>query len=115
MINYKEIGKRIKKLRNGKGLSQLQIQLRLQEQCERTINASTISRIENGNSITLNLLDEIAKFFGVSLYYLLSDDSSINSENLNDPVISELIQLLKNEPRYFKKKVLEITKILRNE
>ncbi|MGN1012987.1 MAG: helix-turn-helix domain-containing protein [Clostridia bacterium] len=75
MLTDKEIGEKIKKLRNGNGYTQ-------EELSEKLLigDRIKISRIENGKqSMTANELIKFCSFFNISLDVLLNDEK-LNSE-----------------------------------
>lgn len=65
-INQKEIGKRIRSLRRGNDLTQLELSNKL------NINMDHLSRIETGSKgMSIDLLIEISEYFSVSADYIL--------------------------------------------
>ncbi len=67
-----EIGKKIKQLRNNKGLSQDELADKINEQFNTNLNKGMISKWENGlGDPRLEYARYLALFFGVSLDYLL--------------------------------------------
>ena len=100
-MNEIEVGKRIKTLRNTNGLTQQTLAEKLD------YSIPFISYLENGKAtLTLNVVLDLATYFGVSLDYLLFGDSK------NDPLEVELISLLKNASREEKELMLEINTAL---
>ena len=86
-IDYKIIGKRLKKARLSKNLTQ--------EKLAETLNVSIayLSRIETGSArINLKRLDEICKILDVSDIEILSGTSDISANYLN----SDIGEILKN-------------------
>ena len=77
-INRKEIGDRIKSLRQDRKISQEQMALALH------ISRSTVSKIETDGRITsLEVLIQIADYYHVSTDYILkgiSDNTSVSEE-----------------------------------
>lgn len=86
-IDHKEVGLRIKNLRNQRGVTQEQ----LAEQLNITINF--LYRVESGHrAASLDLLAEIAHYFGTTLDYLVLGNEQ-SSAFLKEKVRS-LIQFL---------------------
>ena len=80
-IDYKIIGKRLKKARLSKNLTQ--------EKLAETLNVSIayLSRIETGSArINLKRLDEICKILDVSDIEILSGTSDISANYLNSDI-----------------------------
>ena len=96
----KEIGVRLKELRENSNYTQEQIASYL------GINQGQLSKIENGNrSLNLSLLDKICSLYNCSHEYILmeSDEYSIpkvafrNSENFVDlNVVAKMNQIIEN-------------------
>lgn len=70
MISTKEVGKRIKKIREASGLNQIQVAKFI------GVDQSYISKIENGErQLRLDLLEKLANLFGYSMTNLMTDNS----------------------------------------
>ncbi len=70
MISTKEVGKRIKKIREESGLNQIQVAKFI------GVDQSYISKIENGErQLRLDLLEKLANLFGYSMTNLMTDNS----------------------------------------
>lgn len=69
-----EIGKKIKKLREEKGLSLRKLAAAID------VDPSHISRVENGNEASIKLLEKLAEFFGVEISYFFGNKKEIPEE-----------------------------------
>lgn len=102
-INYKELGLKIKQLRQNKGYTQDA----LAEMVD--CNTSHISNIENNHTkVSLNALLSIANALNTSIDYLLSSQYDNSSLALD----REISRLLKSCDTVKKEKIIKIIEIL---
>ena len=88
-FNATSCGIRIRKLRNRKKLTQMQLSEEL------NITFRYLSRLENGISVaSVDLLVDIANYFGVTLDYLLMGKENKNNELKHQ--IEKVIDTLEN-------------------
>ena len=83
-------GIRLKQLRNERCLTGAQLCEQFNERFGAKLNASTISRYENGTQEPmLNTVDLLARFFGVSPVYLMgaSDDRNNTASNIQNSAV----------------------------
>lgn len=83
-------GIRLKQLRNERCLTGAQLCEQFNERFGAKLNASTISRYENGTQEPmLNTVDLLARFFGVSPVYLMgaSDDRTNTASNIQNSAV----------------------------
>lgn len=78
---YKQVGIRLKKLREDKKLTQEELVEKLQDKYKIEINKRSVSRYENGSSPNIDNLLYLADFYNVSVDFLLfgktlTDDNS---------------------------------------
>ena len=83
------IGDRIKKIREAKGLSQKEVALNL------SMNPSQYSKIENGKvDPQCSSIEKIANALGVSLVDIFTQENSLENINSIDKSIIEKVQLI---------------------
>jgi transcriptional regulator with XRE-family HTH domain len=86
--DWGSVGMRISKLRAEHNMSSADLAKHL------NLTASRVAQIQNGQSITLEVLMKISQIFDISLEYLLNGDNgygNVNIYNTNlDPEITEL-------------------------
>jgi transcriptional regulator with XRE-family HTH domain len=83
------IGERIKKIREAKGLSQKEVALNL------SMNPSQYSKIENGKvDPQCSSIEKIANALGVSLVDIFTQESNLDNINSIDKSIIEKVQLI---------------------
>jgi transcriptional regulator with XRE-family HTH domain len=98
-----EIGKKIKKVRESKGLSQKEV-IAVAE-----IGSAMYSRIENGvNEPSLATLEKIAKALGVKLSDLFDDKNKFEDVNSYDSSIMEKVKTIETLSDDEKKTVFSI-------
>lgn len=87
-VYMKEVGSRIKELREQKGLSQTDLAKLVGYQYR-----STINKIENGQrNITTNLIAKLAKVFNTTPAYLMGWTDDPNEEKSTKSQILELVE-----------------------
>jgi len=102
-VDFSYIGKRIRDVRTGKGLTQEALANSV------NVNVSHISNIENNKvKISLTLLIKICNALNVSIDYLLENEYTAPSSGIE----TELIHVLKEMPSDKKETLLRIAKIL---
>lgn len=102
-VNYKQLGIKIKKMRQSEGLTQDKLAEIV------GCNTSHISNIENNyTKVSLNLLLAIANVLNTSIDYLLAEqyDNSVSALD------HEILRAIKNLDTEKKEKILKIIKIL---
>lgn len=103
------IGDRLRKARERKGISQLEVSKRI------NINNKTLSRYENGNSEPdFSTLKSLAELYNVSISYFFNEDKNEEydlKELLKDKKVTWGEEDLKEEE---KKRAIEIINILLN-
>lgn len=102
-VNYKQLGIKIKKMRQSEGLTQDKLAGIV------GCNTSHISNIENNyTKVSLNLLLAIANVLNTSIDYLLAEqyDNSVSALD------HEILSAIKNLDTEKKEKILKIIKIL---
>ena len=91
--DLKETGKRIQNLRKQKGMTQEQLAEKL------NISVSNLGKIETGYSgVSIDLVIEMAMFFGVSLDYLLLG-RELQTDALKKQISMMLAQLMELEQK----------------
>ena len=91
--DLKETGKRIQNLRKQKGMTQEQLAEKL------NISVSNLGKIETGYSgVSIDLVIEMAMFFGVSLDYLLLG-RELQTDDLKRQIRMMLAQLMELEQK----------------
>ncbi len=102
-IDYKELGKNIKKIRQSEGFTQDKLAEMV------GCNTSHISNIENNyTKVSLNLLLAIANALNTSIDYILS----AQYQNISLALDNEILRAIKNLDAEKKEKILKIIKIL---
>ncbi len=102
-IDYKELGKNIKKIRQSKGFTQDKLAEIV------GCNTSHISNIENNyTKVSLNLLFAIANALNTSIDYILS----AQYHNISLALDNEILRVIQNLDVEKKEKILKIIKIL---
>ena len=102
-IDYKELGLRIKQIRQSQNLTQDNLAEMV------SCNTSHISNIENNHTkVSLNVLLAIANALNTSIDYLLSNQY----ENSSMALDNEILRALKNCDNEKKEKVLKMIAIL---
>lgn len=88
------IGFKIKKLREGKDISQPELAMLLD------ISQTKLSNIENGNtkSIDYILMDKICKYFDVEFDYFIENTSQTNNIEKNKGTIAYSVKNINNYP-----------------
>ena len=83
------IGEKIKKIREAKGLSQKEVALTL------SMNPSQYSKIENGKvDPQCSSIEKIANALGISLSDIFTEESNLDNINSIDKSIIEKVQLI---------------------
>ena len=87
---YMSIGKNIKKIREDKGLTQLQIAELIH------MHRSNYSKIESGQrEISVDALNKIAKYFGMSIDQIVNFDGAVPNEvTIEDKSMMEQVKLI---------------------
>lgn len=101
VLNDKEIGVRIKNVREAYDLTQTQFASRLH------MAQQTLSRYENGKSVPHEIIEDIAREFDISLNYFFGIDTMDFSE---DELL--LIELYRKSNQKIRKKMLDLIKVM---
>jgi len=108
-----DFAKRFKQLRLEKGLQQDEMLLEFNKIYHRSYAASAISRYENDKRMPeIDALKDFAKYFGVSVSYLLGD-SNIRNPDEQLAIINDDIEHPFHEPILLSKKEFEIINSIR--
>lgn len=101
VLNDKEIGVRIKNVREACDLTQTQFASRLH------MAQQTLSRYENGKSVPHEIIEDIAQEFDISLNYFFGIDIMDFSE---DELL--LIELYRKTDQKIRKKMFDLIKVM---
>lgn len=97
------IGDRIKKIREAKGLSQKEVALNL------SMNPSQYSKIENGKvDPQCSSIEKIANALGISLADIFTQENSLENINSIDKSIVEKVQLIEQLDEKQKQSIFSI-------
>ena len=95
------LGQRLKKLRNGVDLMQIELVAKINERWGTKINSGMLSRWESDRDTpTLDNARLLAKFFNVTLDYLITGEDPIRQNILEDTKFMDLIRELNEIPQY---------------
>ena len=95
------LGQRLKKLRNGVDLMQIELVAKINERWGTKINSGMLSRWESDQDTpTLDNTRLLAKFFNVTLDYLITGEDPIRQNILEDTKFMDLIRELNEIPQY---------------
>lgn len=95
------LGQRLKKLRNGVDLMQIELVAKINERWGTKINSGMLSRWESDQDTpTLDNARLLAKFFNVTLDYLITGEDPIRQNILEDTKFMDLIRELNEIPQY---------------
>lgn len=95
------LGQRLKKLRNGVDLMQIELVAKINERWGTKINSGMLSRWESDQDTpTLDNARLLAKFFNVTLDYLITGEDPIQQNILEDTKFMDLIRELNEMPQY---------------
>ena len=95
------LGQRLKKLRNGVDLMQIELVAKINERWGTKINSGMLSRWESDQDTpTLDNARLLAKFFNVTLDYLITGEDPIQQNILEDTKFMDLIRELNEIPQY---------------
>ena len=95
------LGQRLKKLRNGVDLMQIELVAKINERWGTKINSGMLSRWESDRDTpTLDNARLLAKFFNVTLDYLITGEDPIQQNILEDTKFMDLIRELNEIPQY---------------
>lgn len=98
LTTNQKIGKKIRTLRNEKGLTQVQLA------DEISIHPKRLSNIENGEKpVSILILENLSKFFDVPLYYFLDFTDTIISEDDSSLINTAILMLKSADPETRKK------------